>query len=409
MYCVPCSAAPAQGTTVTASVPGLPFVSEVYAGPRPDAAVVHDPELVDSTGTVVPTSVATFSTGSALIPVSTLAPGGYRLRRYVNCNVPTPTTQEQSFTVTAAAAQPSEVGTVEVAPAQIATYTVSTFTGSCTTQVPVSLVKLTFKASAGFAPFLPVAKMAVDVDGVTWASSEWGGAESSIPKSFYWAPHVYDELFTNCEASPLPYDDTGLSEGKHTATLKVWLPTQDQPLVSLPFEFTTSCADVVLPDGGARPDGAARDAQPASLDAKASTLDIAEAVPEAGSPDSSAPAVEPDARVSISLDLGSGGSTGTVDARIDEKSPPIDAAGLAEVGKQMADALVASNPDSGSGGSTGTVDSAAVAADAAAMPARTSSGGCSCSTSRNSNWPGALLVLAVVCAIRLRRARGSAR
>jgi MYXO-CTERM domain-containing protein len=324
---------------------------------------VHDPELVDSTGTVVPTSVATFSTGSALIPVSTLAPGGYRLRRYVNCNVPTPTTQEQSFTVTAAAAQPSEVGTVEVAPAQIATYTVSTFTGSCTAQVPVSLVKLTFKASADFAPFLPVAKLAVDVDGVNWASSEWGGAESSIPKSFYWAPHVYDELFTNCEASPLPYDDAGLSEGKHTATLKVWLPTQNQPLASLPFEFTTSCADVVLPDGGVRPDGAVRDAQPASLDAKASTPDIAEAVPEAGSPDTSA---QPDARGSISLDLGSGGSVGTA-------------------------------------------DSAAVAADAAGTPPRTSSGGCSCSTSRNSNWPGVLLALAAVCAIRLRRARGSVR
>jgi len=264
--CEPAFVAPVAGASIPANVPAFPLIpEEVYGQSVVDAGLEFGPldargnppptptiELLDPLGQVVPVDIllaAVPGSGSYnIIPRTTLVPGAYRFRQPISCqgsatSVPVvltvPSIDDQPFTVIAAAPLPSAVGSVTVSPSQMTTYRIGAYAdGVCSEEKTAAVATLVFTSSPELAPFLPVARFEVYVNGVDWWFTNWGNVDIE--------PHpasqpFYDRFFTVCPPEEFA---PGLPEGAYTGSFTVRLPGQE-PLPAVPFSFTLSCVNTV--------------------------------------------------------------------------------------------------------------------------------------------------------------------
>ncbi len=253
--CVPGHAAPAEGATVPGNVPAVPVLLSESFSPSPGSREAPA-TLLDGQGRPVPTTWVPPGAGSRealLKPDAPLAPGSYRIVRAPVCKLtgaglPAPAGGEvaQSFTATSPSPLPTTAGAVKVGAAVQKRYNVSA-SGSCAEEVPAAVVALTLEPSAALVPFLPVARITVNVNGERWAATLPGGAHGPIPRSMYFASRAATELFRVCETKP-NVSDRGIPLERVTGEVVVDLPGQGA-LPPIPFSATLPCGGGV--DGGA--------------------------------------------------------------------------------------------------------------------------------------------------------------
>ena len=256
--CVPPLVAPAAGKSLPGNLPGFPVIHERGEGVDGSAPLTVV-ELIDPAGAVVPTDERMLPDWVGLVaPLAPLIPGTYKLRWRETCSfenatqtgVPIPARMaEREVIVTAAQPLPTSIGTLSLETRR-ETYRVNA-NASCTADVSASVVRLTLQPSAELAPYLPVAKLSVVINGQRWASSLYG-AVSVIPPSIYFAARTPLEIFAVCSApSGGQSIDRGLAEGTHQAELRVEIPGAASAPAPVPFTFQLSCAGPA--DGGPTP------------------------------------------------------------------------------------------------------------------------------------------------------------
>lgn len=278
--CEPAFVAPVAGASIPANVPAFPLIPEAVYGLGADAGFESGPvdamagstptptiELLDPLGQVVPVDIVlAVVPGSGtynIIPRTTLVPGTYRFRQPITCRgsatsapvvLPTPSLDDQPFSVTPAAPLPTTVGSVTVSASQMTSYRIGAVLpdGGCSKERAAAVATLAFTPSPELAPFLPVARFEVCLDDAWCWFTNWGNIDIE--------PHpasqpFYDKFFTLC---PPEEFGPGLAEGAHTGLFTARLPGQE-PLPAVPFSFTLSCANAVV-----EPSGVVSDARPGS-------------------------------------------------------------------------------------------------------------------------------------------------
>jgi MYXO-CTERM domain-containing protein len=248
--CDPIVVAPAEGASVPANFPGFPVLDETRRAP-PDAGLaetaltLHGPD-----GQIIPLERRPLGAGSALyVPQKTLLPGPHQLAFVSNCNQsvggqPPPPEVVRNVNVVAAAPLPTLAGQVTTSASFVPTYTVAVGNGSCFAAMPVSLVRVALTPSADLAPYLPLARLTVTVDGFPWATSVFGGGTRHAPNPYLMPEHEALEIFATCRDGRLSASE----EGEHRGELTVELPGA-AALPAVPFSFRFDCSGATATAG----------------------------------------------------------------------------------------------------------------------------------------------------------------
>lgn len=114
--------------------------------------------------------------------------------------------------------------------------TVATSDGSCTRHIEAAWTAIEIDPSRELEAFLPMASFALTVDGKPWATSIYGGYESSrLPGA-----RRVDGVFAACD--PQLADDNGLQPGTYPAQLAVHIAGADKDPPPLVFELDVRCS-----------------------------------------------------------------------------------------------------------------------------------------------------------------------
>lgn len=258
---------PELGPPHTADVPinvpaffvRLERLYQVDAAPDGGAPVIR---LVDDMGAAVPIAVeATGDLGSFWVRPSTkLAPGRYKLGVAATCERPRgqPTTgsptaprwKETTLVATNEHALPNTAGTLQVVSRALEAQYLNGLLSLCEVRPdPAAVVQFTFAPSPQMAPFMPVARATLKVDGKVWAKSRFGTLD--VTRTIYEAERSPLQVHMLCGTTrTYPSPDLGLAPGAHVAQLSLEIaggPTLQTEQVP----FNISCDDVAPTDGSA--------------------------------------------------------------------------------------------------------------------------------------------------------------
>jgi len=235
--CRPATLLPAEGKSIPASTPALPFVpaySVAYAG-RDGGNPFTNVQLLDGNGRVVASQVKQESGNDySIVPDQPFSPGNYKVRFIEDGCQEDAGTRERSFTVTAAAPLPQSAGTLRVK---------STSQGrviwpggaDCVEFVPSAVVDLAWDRSETLLPYSEIVRPIVEVDGHVWT-----GPLDGEPSPYY-SPGVQPlRLYAACtkpESAAYP----GLTEGTHHVKLRAVLPGAPTEPAPAELDVTLQC------------------------------------------------------------------------------------------------------------------------------------------------------------------------
>ena len=240
---------PKTGTTVPANTPAL-YWQPIQSGGSP----IANASLVSLVATNAPATKLAFTatpigmTGSyLLIPDQMLAAGtSYMLDDGNMCSFNQQNTQPMStFTVAAAAAMPTELGSLTLSAGNVAPMDVFTSSGSCFTEITASSAIVTLELSASALPWRDALFFETLVDGQVWSL---GNPLSPTPPGENGKGRGIELLWRRCHTDD-PLAANGVSEGMHTVAMRVTLPGSTLSLTTAPVTFELTCPpDAVTPD-----------------------------------------------------------------------------------------------------------------------------------------------------------------
>lgn len=240
--CWPGSFLPGDGAHVPANLPGL-----IWRPMRPlDGAGTADPSQVVLATTADPATpipfTATALTGGdyLLVPQGPLVAGtSYVLVDHTTCEATGAHGPSVTFTATATAPEPAELGALAASDDGIGSLTLGTVSGSCSSDVSADRATITLAPSADAAPWLDVIEFETRVDGHEWGSSD--NLDEVDPPGQSWQGRGRDLLYEVCETM----DDgvsAGLAAGTHQVELRATLPGSQAEIASAPIDVTLACA-----------------------------------------------------------------------------------------------------------------------------------------------------------------------
>lgn len=221
--------APGPAARVPANIPAL--VLGVY-----DDGELFLPLLVHADGEIVdliqdPRAEPLFLLAR---PVAPLRPGRYSLElQHRFCGPNSYGTRVAQFDAGPAMPLPTETGHVVIGPQVRVIRTPM----DCPAQPTlVEAVSLTFTPSAGLAPFMPITRLKLAVDGESWAESRFGPV-GSVP---FMDQRTVAEIFAVCSPHGT-LGALGTSSGVHRGLLTAEIAGSTTPLPPVEFTFEITC------------------------------------------------------------------------------------------------------------------------------------------------------------------------
>lgn len=179
--CEPGAVAPADGTSIPSNAPSLIFVRpyDNAQGGASDGGFT----LATAAGAEVAFTTTTIDQRALLVTPSALeADAGYVLSYTETCmnyDTSAPQQVDVAFSTTPPSPFPTSAGALHVSVARDPKLFVGTASGSCVSEVDASVATLAITPSEALRPFLPITRWGVEVDGVRWSASRWGGLTAS--------------------------------------------------------------------------------------------------------------------------------------------------------------------------------------------------------------------------------------
>ncbi|MEO6953482.1 MAG: hypothetical protein ABI321_16895 [Polyangia bacterium] len=246
--CVPGFFFPANGTSVPAAPPAL--VLQPSIDYPTSTSTIGDPHLTKD-GVDVPFSIVPDGTyGDVLIvPSKPLSSGTYVMTRSEACSKAEPTLKSATITVGDAAAMPQTIGVLSASVMGRTSVLASNYPSSysCVDYTEASLLALSLVPSAELVAWRALVRYDVQVDGETWATSEYGAVFDATPELY--SRTVY-EIFAGCN---LPAGSTqyraGVTPGTHHAVLSAHVAGAITDPMPIAFDFSLTCAATVPTDG----------------------------------------------------------------------------------------------------------------------------------------------------------------
>jgi uncharacterized protein (TIGR03382 family) len=220
--CWPGFFTPDTGAQVPANTPGF------YWRPMRDfSGAVADPSQVKLTAGTAPatalpmTATALSDGGYLLVPQQPLAPQTtYFLVDQNTCNEVT-TGPSVSFSVTAAAPEPSYLGELHTRDVMLGALDVATPSGSCSAEVAAYQVPIDLAITFESLPWVDVLLFETIVDGAVWSAAS--SINVQVAPGASWQGRATDLLYRTCHSDD-PYAQQGLSAGPHQVMMRARLP-----------------------------------------------------------------------------------------------------------------------------------------------------------------------------------------
>ncbi|GMT98706.1 hypothetical protein KH5H1_28250 [Corallococcus caeni] len=185
-----------------------------------------------------------------LVPTAPLVPGThYHLEGTIPCSdghTGQPFAAMADFTAGPEVALPTATGVLEKGTSQAGSIKVWDGGASCAANYFGGRTTLEFTPAPGLVPFLPWVHWTLEVDGQTWATAPHGAVDASggvIPADGFRAMRDLLTVYTLCDQEPpgMPASARGVSEGRHTATLRPVLEQAGMALPALEVAFEVYC------------------------------------------------------------------------------------------------------------------------------------------------------------------------
>ncbi|WP_233595345.1 MULTISPECIES: hypothetical protein [Corallococcus] len=227
-----------------ANLPGLVVVPPLLESVDP--ATVR---LLLADGTPVPATVtAGAHSTQVLVPEAPLVQGTeYRLEATGVCTFQGTQPGSQTFTAGTALPLPTALGTLTAETPRRGTFAVYGTPNCGNTQQEGDSTSLRFTPSPELVPFLPWVSWTVQVDGEPWSYAKHGGVTATGEENFDTRLYEYNRrllfLYTVCEELQPQVPNTGLTPGRHRATLQGTLEHANLTLPPLHVDFELKCAE----------------------------------------------------------------------------------------------------------------------------------------------------------------------
>ena len=181
---------------------------------------------------------------------------------------------DQTFQATDPSPLPELTGTVSLADQGVITVTAYD-PYACSAPVQAAAVSLSIDVAEELAPFLPMTRFTLLVDGEQWATSAYGdlAAPPAPAGSGAVALHAVDRVFAACDATGTA--DRGTTLGEHVLTLQAHVAGADSDPEPVTLTVTLTCEAENAEDASADEDSSSSE-----QDAASEEEDDASAAPE---------------------------------------------------------------------------------------------------------------------------------
>ncbi len=133
---------------------------------------------------------------------------------------------------------PTSLGTLRALRARVEPLTVSTYSGSCSSEITATQTDVHLRLSDEAQPWSHLFEYSTWVDGVLWEPRSSYAGQNTHGTS--WQGRAMDLLYANCQSAD-PGADPGLSEGTHLVEFQAALPGTATVLSSDTIEINLSC------------------------------------------------------------------------------------------------------------------------------------------------------------------------